>query len=139
MRGKPGYHSPFSTVFLEPGFREKSWNRWINVLKYREKFQIYLEISQEFLSSSWQCCSNLRVLPTDFSFSYIGAPRDMKKIIVGLLRLLVEWSARIPVRARSFPFSGPTLGPTQPPFQWVSGFFLRVKLTGSWGLPVTSI
>jgi hypothetical protein len=46
------------------GFREKSWNKYIKRFMYREKFQISLEISLEFLFGNWQYVSNLRALPT---------------------------------------------------------------------------
>lgn len=36
----------------------------IKILKYSEKFQVYLEISRVFLSGSWQYWSNGRGLPT---------------------------------------------------------------------------
>jgi hypothetical protein len=40
-------------------------------LKYREKFQISLEISREFLSGSWQYWSILRALPTASLFCFV--------------------------------------------------------------------
>jgi hypothetical protein len=52
------------------GFREKSWNKQIKILKYREKFQISLEISREFLSGNWQYWSNLRALPIASLFCF---------------------------------------------------------------------
>jgi hypothetical protein len=39
-------------------------------LKYREKLQMSLEISREFLSGSWQYWSNLRALPTASFFCF---------------------------------------------------------------------
>jgi hypothetical protein len=39
---------------------------------------------------------------------------------------------------RDFPnLSRPTLGPTQPPVQWVSGLSRRYKAAGVWRLPLT--
>jgi hypothetical protein len=52
------------------GFREKSWNKQIKFLKYREKFQISLEISREVLSGNWQYWSNFRALPTASLFCF---------------------------------------------------------------------
>jgi hypothetical protein len=52
------------------GFRDKSWNKQIQILKYREKFQISLEISREFLSGNWQYWSNLRAVPTASLFCF---------------------------------------------------------------------
>jgi hypothetical protein len=36
------------------GLREESRSEYIRILKYRKKYQKSLEISQEFLSGSWQ-------------------------------------------------------------------------------------
>jgi hypothetical protein len=52
------------------GFREKSWNKQIKILKYREKFQISLEISREFLYGNWQYWSNLRAVPAASLFCF---------------------------------------------------------------------
>jgi len=37
-------------------------------MKLSEKLQVFLQISEEFLSGSWQYWSNLRALPTMSSF-----------------------------------------------------------------------
>lgn len=59
-------------------FRGKSWEKYINFLKLRRKFQISLELSQEFLPGSGQYWLNLFALPTAalrFSlFWYVNAP-----------------------------------------------------------------
>jgi len=34
------------------GFREKSWRKYTKILKYRERFQISLEIEKKILSFS---------------------------------------------------------------------------------------
>jgi hypothetical protein len=52
------------------GFREKSWNILLKILKYREKFQISLEISRGFLYGNWQYWRNLRALPTASLFCF---------------------------------------------------------------------
>jgi hypothetical protein len=42
--------------------RHKLWNKYTTILKYLKRFQMYLEMSREFLSGSWQYVSNLRAL-----------------------------------------------------------------------------
>lgn len=36
------------------GLREKSWDKYIEMLEFREKFVMSLEISREYLSGNWQ-------------------------------------------------------------------------------------
>jgi hypothetical protein len=43
------YYLLYSRV-SQPLFREESRNKWIKILKHREKFQISLEEKREFLS-----------------------------------------------------------------------------------------
>jgi hypothetical protein len=50
-------------------FRKISWNRSMKILEYREKFQVCLEISREYLSGSWQYWSNILAQPTACLFS----------------------------------------------------------------------
>ena len=56
------------------GIREKLWNKYIQKFgkKTLEQFQLYLEISREFLSGNWQYWSNLRAIqaPSLFRFGH---------------------------------------------------------------------
>jgi hypothetical protein len=50
-------------------FHQKSSNRSMSMLEYREKFQVCLEISWEYLSGIWQYWSNILAQPTACLFS----------------------------------------------------------------------
>jgi hypothetical protein len=61
------------SVFLisHRGSHEEWWNIGVQTLKRRDNFQISPEISREFLSGSWQYCSNFLRYPPASLFSGI--------------------------------------------------------------------
>jgi hypothetical protein len=58
------------------------------MMKYREKFQIYLKIQRKFLSGNWQCCSNAvhYQLPLGFHSVFIDrGPSGYEELFRGFL------------------------------------------------------
>ena len=72
----------FRAVFPNQCSPKNHGKKYIKILKYREKFWMFLEVSWIFfMLGSLQYWSNPRALRTDpvwFPFSYVGAPRDVK-------------------------------------------------------------
>jgi hypothetical protein len=66
---RPMVHSQGSTEY-HLGHREKSQNKYINILKYHKQFPITLQLSEEFLPRNWQYCSTLYVVKTTSSIFY---------------------------------------------------------------------
>jgi hypothetical protein len=57
-----GFAEPQGSTEHRLGFRQKEWNIYTTIFKYRKILQIYHEISREFLSGNCKYWSNLRAL-----------------------------------------------------------------------------